>query len=118
MIPTVNSGWLAAHYRFNTSTSVTEIRLLSSTSGQTFSFLHEQPHPVQCDGAPMGSNTLYTGALWVDPNSALHVVLAGTDLCRSVDGGQSFTKVNTDTIHNDIQAVVGDPTSSNTIFVG
>lgn len=56
----------------------------------------------------------YDNAIWVDPQDANHVVVAGLDIYQSRDGGNTFTKVSDwrlapDSPHADHHALVSPP---------
>jgi hypothetical protein len=86
----------------------------SSDGGQTFTSL----------GGPAGdcgqTNRAYTGGLWVDPRSAQRMLVGGTFLCKTTDGGASYTQISApqgvDFV--DLHEIVAQPGSSDRILVG
>lgn len=54
--------------------------------------------------------------IWVDPQNADHVFVAGVPLAESVDGGNTF--VNQTTIHADQHAMVWDPNVPSRVYLG
>ena len=97
--------------------------LTSSDGGQRFTSLASRLRCGQRDpttGVCTSNNRAYTGALWVDPQNAQRMLLGGTFLCKTTDGGASFTQIaappNVDFV--DLHAVVAQPGSSDGVLVG
>lgn len=88
--------------------------LTSSNGGQSFTSL----------GIPTGNcaqtNRVYTGALWVDPQNADRMLIASTHVCKTTDGGASFTRIAEPpgVLFTDMHAIVAQPGASDGILVG
>ena len=68
-------------------------------------------------GASCASQCWYDMALAVDPSSAATVIFGGFSVYRSTDAGVSFTDIGR-SVHVDHHAVIFDPLSVSTVYVG
>jgi photosystem II stability/assembly factor-like uncharacterized protein len=88
----------------------------SFDGGQTYSFMSNPGH--------VGSQGWYDNCIWVDPTNPNIVIVGGTDVYRSVNGGVSFTDIGgySGSIHPDQHVIVNIPTFNGstvkTIYVG
>lgn len=78
-------------------------------------------------GNVVSTLAIYDNALWVDPTNANRVIVGGLDLCRSTDGGLSFTRISEWSIapasaHADQHVIVQSPgfdgNLNRTVFFG
>ena len=89
---------------------------VSSDGGQNYSFASNPAH--------LGGQGWYDNCIWVDPTNPNIVIVGGTDLYRSVNGGGSFSDIGgyTGGVHPDQHAIVSIPgfdgVSTKTIFIG
>ena len=90
--------------------------LTSNDGGQRFFILGRPKGDTDC----ASSNRAYTGALWVDPHNAQRMLIGGTFLCKTTNGGATFVRIpapeNVDFV--DLHAIVAQPDSSDGILVG
>ena len=96
--PVITLRAALAHARRRTATAqvvailAMELKLLSSLKTTTF--------------LPCTNNRFYSGALYASSNGT-QVLFGGTTLCRSGDGGTTFTQASETTqMHNDYHAIV------------
>ena len=89
---------------------------VSSDGGQNFAFASNPQH--------LGGQGWYDNCIWVDPTNPNVVIVGGTDLYRSVNGGASFSDIGgySGGVHPDQHAIVSIPgfdgVSTKTIFIG
>ncbi|MGS2616219.1 WD40/YVTN/BNR-like repeat-containing protein [Micromonospora sp. LZ34] len=72
--------------------------------------------PVNANQASQSTFSWWFGKLWVDPANADHVFLAGVNLRRSTDGGQSFGNVGG--VHADQHVMRWDPKVPGRAYLG
>jgi hypothetical protein len=87
----------------------------STDSGQSYTQLATPDH--------LGGQGWYDNVVWVDPTDANRVVVGGTTLSRSIDGGTTWsTRSYGVGIHPDHHAIVHDPgyngTTNKRVYVG
>jgi hypothetical protein len=63
-----------------------------------------------------GGDTVWTSKIWVDPQQADRLFIAGVSLRGSVDGGATWSDVNN--LHADHHAMAWDPTTANRVYEG
>jgi photosystem II stability/assembly factor-like uncharacterized protein len=89
----------------------------SADGGQTYSL-------VNTGNTYLSGQGWYDNCIWVDPTNPNTVVVGGTDIWRSTDGGNTFTDIGgySGSIHPDNHAIVGIPSyngsSIRTVFIG
>lgn len=72
--------------------------------------------PVTANQASQSTFSWWFGKLWVDPDDADHVFLAGVNLMRSTDGAQSFSSVSG--VHADQHVMRWDPKVPDRAYLG
>jgi photosystem II stability/assembly factor-like uncharacterized protein len=89
---------------------------VSSDGGQTYSFVSNPQH--------VGGQGWYDNCIWVDPTNPNILMVGGTDVYRSINGGASFTDIGgyAGSIHPDQHIIINTPafdgSTVRTIFVG
>jgi photosystem II stability/assembly factor-like uncharacterized protein len=106
--------WFAVEL-FSKNSGEDPMVVLRSTDGGANFTIRSNPAVIPC-----GNNRLYSGALFVSDFGS-NFFVGGTELCRSNNGGVSFTKVFGNDIHNDYHSIVrggNDNLGNGTIFIG
>lgn len=85
----------------------------STNGGQTYS-------AVNTGNSLLGGQAWYNNAVWVDPTNVNTVVIGGTPILRSTNGGTNFTDITG--IHADDHIIINAPgfngSSNKTVYVG
>jgi hypothetical protein len=90
----------------------------STDSGVTYARTAARPSP-----SALGGQGWYDNAIWVDPTNPLRVVVGGTTLASTADGGATWTTRSYGVgIHPDQHAIVHDPgyngTTNKRVYIG
>jgi hypothetical protein len=89
---------------------------VSNNGGQTYSLVGTPAH--------LSSQGWYDNCIWVDPTNPNIIVVGGTDLYRSSNGGSSWTDIGgyAGSVHPDQHAIVSMPgynaSTVSTVFIG
>ncbi|HEV2784111.1 MAG TPA: glycosyl hydrolase [Actinophytocola sp.] len=87
--------------------------LTSADGGDTWTRL---PDDTQF-GAQQSTFAWWFGKIWVDPDDARHLHVAGVGLSTSHDGGLTWT-IDSETIHADQHAMAWDPRYPSRVYLG